>query len=689
MKNKLLSIVLNPYFLALFLTGVILYFLPDFFNKYEVKLIEESNFPIGTIIYFEDLNNNGKDEKIGSQSTNHYGNASFIIYSESGDIIDQFNFNGKYPTTKKKLWFGDINDNGFQEIYLLSQIKDSIFLNIFEPFVENGIDKQNIFIDNIHPFKKEFKITSSDLLLEELTPNEGKSILIQLNTGYVGYPRNLYKINLKNNKVVKSKHLTNHCGISKIIDLNNDGSKEILIQNSASCNSIDSLITPRSDCSSWLNILDKDLNFSFQPIEFAIPYSTIHTFPVQSDKNQYNIICLLKSRQNQAHKNKLLNYSSNGVLLYEKNLASTDYNLLKTENKTEVFLYDTQRGIIESFNLQLEQTGYKRSVPPNSYAYALDLSKDKINEWLFIQNEQLISIYDNDFRHPVSFSIPKISTEVCRYGLKKTGNKTQLYFQKGNTYYMYDYFENPIYIFKYLVYAILFLMVFGLIWIIRKGQQLQLEKKQAIENEIAQLQIKAIKNQVDPHFVFNAVNTISEMLLTDDKLEADNFISKFSKLMRETLQNSDKISTPLKDEIDYVENYIQLQRIRFNNSFDYQIKKDNSIDYNTKVPKHVLYSYVENAIKHGLSNKHKDGLLTISVTSKNNNILLSVEDNGNGMDKTKNNNRNSTGNGMEIMEKMYALYNKLYQKKITHTCIELFDENKNKTGLRIEIVIGK
>ena len=102
------------------------------------------------------------------------------------------------------------------------------------------------------------------------------------------------------------------------------------------------------------------------------------------------------------------------------------------------------------------------------------------------------------------------------------------------------------------------------------------------------MQLKTIKNQVDPHFVFNAINTISEMTLMDNKLEADKFITRFSGFMRETLNHSDKIVTSLKEEIDYTENFIKLQQIRYNYSFDLEINIDKTINQDTKVPKHVL-----------------------------------------------------------------------------------------------------
>lgn len=251
---------------------------------------------------------------------------------------------------------------------------------------------------------------------------------------------------------------------------------------------------------------------------------------------------------------------------------------------------------------------------------------------------------------------------------------------------MYSYFKNPYYSFRFLIYLGVFFIIFGLVWLIAKGQKIRIEKKLAIENKIAQLQIKTIKNQVDPHFVFNAINTISEMMLTDDKLAADDFICKFSNLMRKTLQGSNKISHTLKEELEYVENFIQLQQIRFNYIFKYHINISKNINKSTKVPKHVLYSYVENAIKHGLSNK-TNGILKITITHKNKNMYLTIEDNGYGLNKTTKTKLNSTGNGLLIMEQIYAMYFKLYKQKISHNLIEIIDGKKNIKGIKIEVII--
>ena len=138
MKEKFLSIILHPFFSALLITLVIIYFLPDYFTKYKIELKTQEIIPrSNTRIYFQDLNNDNKSEKILARQ-NSLGYASFEIFKANGDHNDQWNFPSVYPELYSgTIWFLDINKNGYKEIYLVTQKSDSIFLNITEPYVKN------------------------------------------------------------------------------------------------------------------------------------------------------------------------------------------------------------------------------------------------------------------------------------------------------------------------------------------------------------------------------------------------------------------------------------------------------------------------------------------------------------------------------------------------------------------------
>jgi len=677
MKKKLLHLLLNQYFLSAIISLVIIYFLPNYFTKYKIELKSENNASKAKI-YFEDLNNDAKSELIICRK-NTSGMASFVVKNEKGLLINQWNFSTKLLEGSKFLSFLDIDKNGSKEIYLLTQKTDSVFLNIIEPFIKNGIQKK-LFIDVLKDYNEESFLWGSEII------ENNKEVLFTLNAGFGGAIRNAYKYNFNSNEVTKSPHLTNRSSIDQIVDINNDGLNEIIMMNYAACNKIDSIYTKLSDCSLWLTVLNNNFEFQFEPVEFNNSYSSLYVTPLKS-QNEDKILCLVVSRGSESQNSSLNIYSNNGEKLKEKILPLGQYLIFQKKSLNTFLLHDSNTGLIQEFNTKLEEIN-SFFIKTNSDLYEIDIDNDGKKEWISIAtNKNNITIYREDFSNPISFITPFERTDNLSFGLKQLNRtKNELYFQKNDLYAIYNYFKNPYYSFRFLIYLGIFFIIFGLVWLIAKGQKIRLERQLNLEREIAQLQIKTIKNQVDPHFVFNAINTISEMTLTDNKLEVDNFICKFSDLMRKTLKGSDKIEHSLQEELNYVENFIQLQQIRFQHSFQHKINSDQNISLETNVPKHILYSYVENAIKHGLSNK-TNGFLNINILRKHKNLIITIEDNGGGLNKSRKTKRNSTGNGLLIMEKIYAMYFKLYKQKIAHSISEVIDEKNNIKGIKIEVII--
>jgi hypothetical protein len=681
MKKKYISYLLNPLVISVFISLGVWLILPDYFSKYKVDLISEQSVrDENTRVYFEDINNDGKPE-ILSAHKNYAGLACFEVRRLNSEVIDQWNFDSHYPRDIGNLHFFDLNENGFKEVYAITINQDSIFMNVLELFNEQNFKRRKIFIDRIASYNNNYSIhIIADLKKSKQNKNE---IYFNLNSGFSGYPRNLYKYNLLTNTIRKSPHLTNTFGIKETILINE---KEHVFQFSiAPHNILDTLYTKRTDYSSWLTILNNDLEFVFKPIEFPYPYKTLHSSPyLLDDKNV--ILTLANSTNDEKVKDKLEVYSYQGELLKQLYFAKGIYFLVKDNNSNKLFLLNKENGKVRSYskNLMLEN---EFILYPMEKHFQLDIDSNKAFEWVVKRpnNEVAYNIYDMHFKHPVSINLNINSSDYINLDIIKNSRATNFFIQKNNSVYLYNYFKNEWYFLKYAGFIIIYLFVFSLFWLVLKGYKIREAKKLAIEKEISELQLKTVNNQLNPHFVFNAINSISEMMLTDNKLEADSFICKFSDLMRETLQKSDKISTTLQEELDYVENFIQLQQIRFQYQFSYTISIGENIDTSVNVPKHVIYSYVENAIKHGLATK-KNGLLKISIT-KNNRIKIVIEDNGNGLGKSDTDSRNSTGKGLNIMANLFKLYNQLYNKKIESKVINKVARNGNVEGVKVEIVL--
>lgn len=687
MKDKFLQIVTHPLIISLLLTLLIYNLLPEYFTKYKVEFVRSKINSRASKTYFEDLNNDQRPERIMSYY-NTLGDACFDVYNSNGSFVDQFNFKGKFVPKQFNLWFFDTNGNKSKEIYLLSHKNDSIFLQLQDIFSNYGSLKRTVFIDVVPGLKPDSYLGALLFSKCDLNGNGTNEIIINLNKGFSGTPRNIYSYDPATDKVLKSPHLTNQSRVVDCVDLENDGFKELIISNYSAGNKIDSSITKRSDESSWVMVLKNDLQFKFEPLEIKNPFSSINSIKLKNKKGNYDIICIIKSKKPDQYPNMLIHMDAEGKFLKKQILPVGQYQLLGVDKESEFLLFNRTSGQLSKFDFSFSEKDIAK-FQPLSLISPLKLSKKHSFFWVVSDPDyRNLKILDNNFKNPVEFQIDEKGTQkITPRVLQSETGMNDLYIQSKNKFYIFSYSKNPLFPFRYLSYLILFFMLYGIVLLIRKGQQLKMEKQRAIENEISALQIKNINSQIDPHFVFNAINTISAMTLMENKFEADTFISKFSNFMRGTLNHSDKIRVSLKDELDFVENFILLQKIRYNDRFDYAISVESNVNLETKIPKHVLFTYVENAIKHGLSQTKGKGMLKISTSQQGGRLHLIVEDNGPGIILSNSNKTDSTGNGLKIMEKMYGLYAKMYKTKISHTLTELKDGAGKKAGIKVEIII--
>lgn len=230
-----------------------------------------------------------------------------------------------------------------------------------------------------------------------------------------------------------------------------------------------------------------------------------------------------------------------------------------------------------------------------------------------------------------------------------------------------------------LIFGMMLLAVF--LFLIFKAYQ-----KSERVNMIIELQ--SLRREMNPHFIFNSLNTINHFISTHSELEANHFLTRFSTLMRSILDNSNKNFMLLEEEIALVKSYLELEHLRFNDRFDYEIKVSPTIDTASLfIPNMLLQPYLENAIWHGLRYKKEKGMLKLLIDMNEDSVLITIEDNGIGIKESqvlktehqKNKNSVSTKN----IEKRISLLYKLYQIPIYVATEPLYMN----TGTKITIVI--
>jgi tetratricopeptide (TPR) repeat protein len=213
-----------------------------------------------------------------------------------------------------------------------------------------------------------------------------------------------------------------------------------------------------------------------------------------------------------------------------------------------------------------------------------------------------------------------------------------------------------------------------------------------MNRKISEVTQANLRQQMNPHFIFNTLNSIQYYMYQHDKLATNNYLTKFSSLMRKVLENSQHTAVPLRDELDALNLYLELETIRFKDKFDYEINVDEEIDTILyKVPTMLIQPYVENSICHGLMPGEAKGLVKIDLKLENDYISCTIEDNGIGREaalerKNKSeNNHNSLGT--RIVNSRLDLVNALYGTSLKTIYTDLKTKNGEPEGTRVEIQI--
>jgi tetratricopeptide (TPR) repeat protein len=207
-----------------------------------------------------------------------------------------------------------------------------------------------------------------------------------------------------------------------------------------------------------------------------------------------------------------------------------------------------------------------------------------------------------------------------------------------------------------------------------------------LEKQIAEAKQEYLRKQMNPHFLFNTLNSIQYFMFNNDKIATNDYMSKFAMLIRKTLENSEKNFNSIKDEIDTLTLYIELEQLRFKNKFSFHLNIDPEIDIiQQKIPTMIIHPFVENAINHGLHLLEHGGQLKVEMEhADNQTIICTVEDNGIGRaraEKIKSTKHQSMGTSI-TRERLQILNNNL---KVSFT--DLRNDAGEATGTKVTIII--
>ncbi len=221
--------------------------------------------------------------------------------------------------------------------------------------------------------------------------------------------------------------------------------------------------------------------------------------------------------------------------------------------------------------------------------------------------------------------------------------------------------------FNYFLLGAVALLILLFVWIVKSLFKIKTKNK-----EIA---LQSLRREMNPHFIFNSLNSVNQFISENKELEANKYLTSYSNLMRNTMENSNKDFVTLDNELEQLKKYLELEHLRFQDKFDFKITVDPELDpERTMVPNMIIQPHLENSIWHGLRYLNAKGLLLLQVELANGKVIIRIDDNGIGLTKSQelktDNQKVHQSRGMSNTKERIGLLNELYKKHISFQILE-------------------
>lgn len=349
----------------------------------------------------------------------------------------------------------------------------------------------------------------------------------------------------------------------------------------------------------------------------------------------------------------------------------------KCEQALDLFLANPSYDISDEKQLEFIQLMGKRLAAQNKKSKALNYLllhgalSDTLSQQQFASKANLKKASETGYQKAVEFQILQKDKEISDATIQHLMEEQAL--------------QNEVMSFqKTLIYSLIVLLLIGVgtvIYIIR------IAKQRRIANQ--QLAIRSLRSQMNPHFIFNALNSINSFISLNDERSANQFLSEFSTLMRTVMENSEHDFIPLSKELEILKLYIGLEHFRFKDKFSYTFSIDENMDEDEfLIPPMLIQPYIENAVWHGLRYKDTPGHLTIAVHEKNKQLHIVITDDGIGRKrsaelKTKNQ-RKTKSTAIKNIDERIKLINNLHGLALK---VSTRDANQDGSGTVVTLII--
>ncbi len=626
----------SVFILALIPAIVIIFIQPIDFKKYKAEQLK-IQVNDNRIEAYEDLDADGNSEFIRIYNHTSASQALQII-NKDNVVIGQYNTSKFMPVTSvpNSPLFMDLNRDSIKEILYFSQYKDSLFLSIFN-YAKYEFMQKDRFITTIGMNgKKDFEYRW--VHVEDINDDGFKEAYFNIITGFALYPRKIFRYDVKNDNLISSINT----GAPQFFSTFRDASGKLSFWSNSNAydNCHNDFPYQYRDTCSWIFAYDKDLNLKFPPIYFAGKKTLLSNIYKTGDL--YYTLSKNGNEYPSFKKFIFFNEKGNRVFIKETSYQGTPIILvLRISGKERYFFMEDnfkqfQYVEFNPENSEVFTSLLSKKLKNLDYINSYDIDKDTEPEFLFqnkINNEYYL--YRNNLENSVLLPTKENTLLIQDISSSRLKNEIGLILTSTNYIYTYSYFNNPLYFWKYPFWFLVYLLSAIFIWFAQLIPKRINKRQDDLKNRIIDLQLKNTQNQLDPHFTFNALNVVASKIYKEDRKTAYDLFERFSRLMRSSLAYSDQIFRPLGEELQFTEDYLEFQKTRFQDVFEYQISQMGSTDTSDiQIPKMLIQGFAENSVKHAFKGIDYKGCITISIRQENNVTLISIEDDGIGIKRS-------------------------------------------------------
>ena len=677
--------------IAALLAGIALFFLLYFevIRLYPFKLqsIDEHIYQRRKQVYV-DLQNDAFSEQLVVTS---YSNAPVLeLYTENGAFRDVYRIKGDLLDDKFSFFTGDADRDNSAEIYLLTISNDSVLLNAYEPYGNDGhfIEDHLISISRRAHERNNIRLVYAGL--EDTDADHEDELLFILRAGDSLIPRQVFTLDPKT--LVIRKSFESAAGYNSLFPYRDStGMLQLVLTGSSAFENYepwDSVLF--NDNSGWIIAYSPDLSDTLFVREYSENKSYLFPMIREEAGGKYIYTMNVALEEGICRLEKI---SLDGKLVKEVIVADglnsyTFLNTLLPELESLVVLHEDT---LHYFNHKLEvEKKVARAGDLIFRLMHLDNQAYKAAGFLpFIRGKRLII---RDFQLNVlakyNLDVENISGNNL-FSVKSVEGEHEgiISFRSDTDTYHLRVKKNPLFKFRHVAYMLVYGLIFFFFYLIFYLQIFYFKRRFIRQHLISELQLQAVQNQLQPHFTFNVLNTIGSMIYKNKREEAYDYLNRFSEMLRSTLLSRSKLNWKIREELDFISTYMEMENLRFGNKFQYELIIEKGMDMNLLVPRMIVQSYVENSVKHGLMHNEGKGILKLTLSREKRHLKIIIQDNGIGRKAAAMLERNQSGLGNSILENYIEIYNSYNKTKFIFTIDDLEDREGNATGTRVILLI--